>query len=120
MRNRNYKQHVYDAAAYETASDEEKDYASVLASAPKHAFSTGQCTYCGHYAPCPVEIDIAMANKLYDLAMMQEEISGTVRAHYNQLNANAADCIGCKSCESRCPFHVPVVDRMQKAKELME
>ena len=87
-------QHVYEAVAYETASGAEKDYASVLASAPRHAFSTGQCTYCGHCAPCPARIDIAMVNKLYDLALMQDEIPGTVRAHYQQLNANAADCIG--------------------------
>lgn len=111
-------QHVYEAVAYETASSEEKDYASVLASAPRHAFSTGQCTYCGHCAPCPARIDIAMVNKLYDLALMQDEIPGTVRAHYQQLNANAADCIGCGSCESRCPFQVPITGRMRKAKEL--
>lgn len=71
-------QHVYDAVAYETASEEEKDYAGVLASAPRHAFSTGQCTYCGHCTPCPAEIDIAMVNKLYDLVTMQEEIPGAV------------------------------------------
>lgn len=111
-------QHVYDAVAYENASEEEKDYASVLASALRYAFSTGQCTYCGHCVPCPAEIDIAMVNKLYDLATMQEEIPGTIRAHYQQLNANAADCIGCGGCEGRCPFHVPIVERMQKAKEL--
>ncbi len=111
-------QHVYDAVAYETASEEQKDYASVLASAPNHAFSTGQCTYCGHCAPCPVKIDIAMVNKLYDLAVMQEEVPGTVRAHYGQLGANAADCVGCKACESRCPFRVPVAERMQKTKAL--
>ena len=111
-------QHVYDAVAYETASEEQKDYASVLASAPNHAFSTGQCTYCGHCAPCPAKIDIAMVNKLYDLAVMQEEVPGTVRAHYGQLGANAADCVGCKACESRCPFRVPVAERMQKTKAL--
>ncbi len=110
--------HVTEAVAYETATDQEKDYASVLASAPSHAFSTGQCTYCGHCAPCPSRIDIAMVNKLYDLAVMQEEVPGTVRAHYGQLEANAADCIGCKGCEIRCPFHVPIADRMQKTKEL--
>lgn len=111
-------QHVYAATAYETASEEEKDYASILAAAPNHAFSTGQCTYCGHCAPCPVKIDIAMVNKLYDLATMQEEVPATVRAHYAQLKANALDCIGCKTCEGRCPFHVPIAERMQKAQDL--
>lgn len=111
-------EHVYAATAYETAADAEKDYASVLAAAPQHAFSTGQCTYCGHCAPCPKKIDIAMVNKLYDLAVMQEEVPATVRAHYQDLKANASDCIGCKSCESRCPFHVPVAERMERTREL--
>ena len=109
--------HVDAAVAYETATDEEKDYASVLAKAPRHAYY-GQCTYCGHCAPCPVGIDIAMVNKLYDLAVMQDEIPGTLRAHYNQLSANAKDCIGCKGCETRCPFGVAVVSRMEKTAKL--
>ncbi len=111
-------QHVSEAVAYETASEEEKDYASVLASAPCHRFSTGQCTYCGHCAPCPSKIDIAMVNKLYDLAVMHSEIPGTLRAHYQQLGANASDCIGCRGCESRCPFQVPIAERMEKTKAL--
>lgn len=109
--------HVDAAVAYETATDEEKDYASVLAKAPRHAYY-GQCTYCGHCAHCPVGIDIAMVNKLYDLAVMQDEIPGTLRAHYNQLSANAKDCIGCKGCETRCPFGVAVASRMEKAAKL--
>ncbi len=109
---------VREAAAYETASEEEKDYASVLANAPHHAYF-GQCTYCGHCAPCPMEIDIAMVNKLYDLAAMQPEVPATVRAHYAALSANAGDCIACGGCEERCPFGVPVVERMEKAKELL-
>ena len=113
----NTSEHVRAAVAYETAFEAEKDYASVLAKAPHHSYGNGQCTYCGHCAPCPVGIDIAMVNKLYDLATMHEEVPATVRAHYAALNANAADCIGCKGCESRCPFHVPVVERMEKAKE---
>lgn len=111
-------QHVYEAVAYETATEQEKDYASVLASAPSHAFSTGQCTYCGHCAPCPARIDIAMVNKLFDLATMQSQVPDTVRAHYEALSANASDCVGCKTCEGRCPFHVPVAERMRKAREL--
>ena len=110
-------EHVRAAVAYETASEEEKDYASVLAKAPHHAYF-GQCTYCGHCAPCPAEIDIAMVNKLYDLAVMQEEVPAAVRAHYEGLSANAGDCVGCKGCEERCPFGVAVAERMEKAREL--
>ena len=110
-------EHVDAAVAYETATEEERDYASVLAKAPHHAYG-GQCTYCGHCAPCPAGIDIAMVNKLYDLATMQPEVPATVKAHYGALSATAADCIACGGCETRCPFGVPVVERMEKAKAL--
>lgn len=110
-------EHVDAAVAYESASDEEKDYASVLAHAPHHAYS-GQCTYCGHCAPCPAGIDIAMVNKLLDLAKMQQETPASLREHYNNLSANAADCIACGGCETRCPFGVHVVERMAEAKEV--
>ena len=106
--------HVYAAAAYETASESDKDYASVLAAAPKHAYG-GQCTYCGHCAPCPAGIDVAMVNNFTDLAAMQPEVPDGVRAHYLALGATAADCIACGGCETRCPFHVPVIDRMAQA-----
>ena len=111
--------HVDAAVAYETASEDEKDYASVLAHAPAHAYY-GQCTYCGHCAPCPAGIDIAMVNKLYDLARMQEgkAIPATLKAHYEQLSAGAKDCIGCGGCQQRCPFGVPVIERMKKTAEI--
>ena len=109
-------EHVDAAVAYETAAMEEKDYASVLAGAPRHGYY-GQCTYCGHCAPCPAGIDIAMVNKLYDLALMQEELPASLKAHYDQLSANADACIGCKSCESRCPFGVKIAERMARTKE---
>lgn len=111
-------EHVKQAVAYETASQEEKDYASVLANAPKNTFGKGECTYCGHCKPCPSNIDIAMVNKYYDLASMQPEVPATVRAHYFALEHRADECIGCKGCESRCPFGVSIAERMKKADEL--
>ena len=110
-------EHVLAAVAYETASEEERDYASTLAVAPRHAYA-GQCTYCGHCAPCPKGIDIAMVNKLYDLAVMQPQVPESIRAHYQALTARAEDCIACGNCEKRCPFGVPVVQRMEKIKAL--
>ena len=110
-------EHVLEAASYETACDAEKDYASVLAAAPQHAYS-GRCMYCNHCKPCPENIDIAMVNKLYDLAAVQETMPESVRAHYFALEKNAADCTGCGGCETRCPFGVKVAQRMREAAEL--
>ena len=110
-------EHVDAAVAYESATDEEKDYATALAGAPFHAYS-GQCTYCGHCAPCPSGIDIAMVGKLYDLATMHEEVPASLKAHYESLSANGKDCIGCGGCEARCPFGVHVIERMRKAEEV--
>lgn len=108
---------VAAALAYETATPEEKDYASVLAAAPKHAFS-GQCAYCGHCAPCPKGIDVAMVNKLLDLAEMTNAPSPSLVAHYRSLAANAGDCVGCGGCETRCPFGVNVRERMDAARKI--
>jgi len=111
------KEQVDQAVAYETASDQDRDYASVIAGAPLHAYM-GQCTYCGHCKPCPMDIDIAMVNKFYDLAALQDQVPESVREHYRALSATASDCIGCQSCESRCPFEVKIAERMQKTAAL--
>lgn len=111
-------EHVEQAVAYETASDEEKDYAGVLARAPRHTFGQGECTYCGHCKPCPANIDIAMVNKYYDLASMQPQVPDTVRAHYLALDHHADECVGCKACESRCPFGVQIAQRMERTAAL--
>ena len=109
--------HIADAVRYETATDDEKDYASVLASAPRHAYF-GQCTYCGHCAPCAVGIDIATVNKFYDLAVMQDEVPASVREHYRALSVRADACVACRACETRCPFGVSIAERMGQAATL--
>ena len=112
------REQIDQAVAYETADDAARDYASVLANAPKHSFAGGECTYCGHCKPCPADIDIAMVNKLYDLAVMQPEVPASLRAHYANLAHYADECIACRGCESRCPFGVKVAERMKKTAEL--
>ena len=108
---------IDEAVAYETASDDEKDYASVIASAPMHSYS-GQCTYCGHCKPCPMDLDIAMINKFYDLAAVQPKVPESVQAHYEALAHTASECIGCRGCESRCPFGVKIAERMEETARL--
>ena len=111
------KAQVDAATAYEAADNTEKDYASVLANAPAHAYR-GQCTYCGHCKPCVANLDIAMINKFYDLATMQPEVPAAVQSHYELLEKTASACIDCHACESRCPFGVKIAERMKKTAEL--
>ena len=101
--------------AYETASDEEKDYAATFASFPKISWK-GYCMYCGHCAPCPVGIDVADVTKFLNLTKAQKKVPETVAQHYSVLKAHGGDCIGCGSCEKRCPFEVPIRENMKAAK----
>ncbi|WP_407424801.1 aldo/keto reductase [Methanobrevibacter sp.] len=108
---------LMESLKYCNAGDDEKDYAEVLKNAPLHSFK-GQCTYCGHCQPCSSGIDIAMVNKLFDLAKNQDEVPASVNEHYHNLKYNANDCIACGECELRCPFEVYIVDVMLDAQDL--
>ena len=108
---------VAEALAYETADAEERDYASVLAGAQAHAYY-GQCTYCGHCAPCAVGINIALVNKYADLAALHDSVPEGVGEHYRELEVTADACTGCRSCEERCPFGVPIAQKMEEAAAL--
>ena len=103
--------------AYETAGEEEKDYAQAFASMPKISWQ-GHCMYCGHCAPCPKGIDVAAVTKFLNLARAQGSVPETVREHYGILEHRAGECIACGACEKRCPFGVPVVENMTTASEI--
>lgn len=105
------------ALAYETATPQQLDFSEILANAPAHAYF-GQCTYCGHCQPCVVGINIATVNKFADLALAQPTVPESVRQHYLALDKNAADCIGCGSCEPNCPFGVKIAERMAETAQL--
>ncbi len=105
---------IDSALAWCTASAAERDYSKVLAGASRNTW-TGYCLYCGHCAPCPKEIDIASVNKYLNLALAQKEVPDTVRDHYRLLKHHASECIQCGACEKRCPFGVPVRQKMKEA-----
>lgn len=108
---------LLDSLHYEDASEAERDYAAVLAAMPRVSWQ-GHCMYCGHCAPCPEGIDIAMVTKFLNLCRAQGEIPETVREHYAALARHAGNCIACGICERRCPFGVNVRENMQEAKRL--
>ena len=108
---------VRDIMTYLDTPAEEKDYTEFL-DAMESDFR-GNCVYCGHCAPCPADIDIAAVNRYLDIAKLDTaNVPPSIRSHYGSLAAHGGDCIGCGSCEKRCPFGVPVIEQMKEAKDI--
>ena len=111
------KAQLQECLRYETAGEQEKDYAAALASFP-HISWEGHCMYCGHCAPCPKDIPIASVIQFLNLAKAQGTVTETVREHYGLLKHKASECIQCHACERRCPFHVDITECMRQAAAL--
>lgn len=91
------------------AAPEEKDYSVIASFAPKDA--EGTCVYCNHCEPCPAGLNVGLINKYYDLAKAGDHLA---HDHYEKLEVKADQCIKCGHCNSRCPFHVDQVKKMEK------
>lgn len=106
------------AMRYFEADDAERDYAEVLGTM-RNDFK-GNCVYCSHCQPCPAGIDIASVNKYLDIAQLDvNSVPPSIRSHYRSLPHGGAECIGCGSCQERCPFGVHVIDNMAAAHKLL-
>ncbi|MHB0858192.1 MAG: aldo/keto reductase [Anaerolineae bacterium] len=105
---------VRAALAYLDASEAEKDYAEILSATRWNL--KGSCMYCNHCLPCPQGIDIAAVTALLDSAA--SGVSAILEAKYKALEATGGDCIQCGACMERCPFHVDVIENMERAAAL--
>ena len=81
-----------------------------------HVFVTpkdtkGTCVYCKHCHPCPAGLDIGLINKYYDLSRLGDVLA---KEHYLTLEKAASDCLQCGHCNSRCPFSVDQMARMEE------
>jgi predicted aldo/keto reductase-like oxidoreductase len=104
--------HLADALAYGTASEEEKDFAAIVVDFDHYV--EGECVYCNHCLPCPEAIDIGQTIRLFEMA--QRGID--VRSVYGAMAAGAADCTQCGACGVRCPFGVQTMAKMAQAAAL--
>lgn len=108
---------VEEAVNYLNVSEEERDFSAVIQE--YQGSLKGSCVYCNHCLPCPSEINVANVIKYLDIAELNEEnIPPSIKSHYRSLEHHASECIFCGSCEERCPFSVPVMQKMKKAAAL--
>lgn len=97
---------------YYNATEKERDYSFIGGLSYKNM--AGACLYCNHCQPCPAGIDIGTVNKYLDLGKSGDALAID---HYAKLERHASDCVDCGACETRCPFHVKVRERIAEAKQ---
>lgn len=102
---------VEAAIAYLDAGQEQRDFSAIDVNALWKLRRC--CVYCNHCLPCPSEIEIGSLMRLLDAA--EHALNETVTAEYRALTKKASDCTECGVCMERCPFDVPVLDRMEQA-----
>jgi predicted aldo/keto reductase-like oxidoreductase len=73
-----------------------------------------RCTYC---MPCEQGIDIPKTLAILDHAERFGYEWPSQRRRYHELEIKPDVCVECGECEERCPFQVPIVERLKKAKE---
>jgi predicted aldo/keto reductase-like oxidoreductase len=81
------------------------------------------CRQCGYCLPCSEEIDIPKVMKaLQDVRAASEtpNRAKSLKEKHQGLLAKAADCAECGDCEERCPYDLPIVERMKEAADLLE
>ncbi len=99
---------------YLEATEEEKDYRPIATGLA--SYMAGQCVYCHHCLPCPVNIPVGWMMWLLD------QLSGRaleeVRAIYADFKTDVTSCVECGECLARCPFGVDIMGRLTKVAEL--
>ncbi|MDR3563051.1 MAG: aldo/keto reductase [Negativicutes bacterium] len=70
------------------------------------------CRRCGYCKPCTVGIDIPTVFIWY-LQYTRYGLKGPMGSRYNGLKVKASDCTQCGVCEKRCPYDLPIRERMK-------
>lgn len=71
------------------------------------------CRRCGYCAPCPQGINIPQ-NFLFVNYLRKYGLADWAKERYNAMPVTAKDCIGCGSCETRCPYNLPIREMLKK------
>ena len=75
------------------------------------------CRRCNYCAPCTMGINIPSVF-LFAGYLERYGLAGWAKERYATLPKNASDCISCGQCEPRCPYKLPISEKMKKiAKE---
>lgn len=79
------------------------------------------CTGCEYCLPCPQGVSIPRIFGLVNTASMYNDIE-KCRNGYNELlekNNDATQCVECGHCESVCPQHIQIIEKLKESHEYL-
>lgn len=85
----------------------------------RSSLGTQFCRRCNYCAPCSVGIAIP-AQFLFEGYYTRYDLKDWALQRYKAQDKNAADCIACGVCESRCPYDLPIRDMMKRVVKCFE
>ena len=75
------------------------------------------CRRCNYCSPCTAGINIYSV-LLFEGYYTRYNLRQWASERYNALGKYASECIGCGVCEPRCPYGLPIREKMKKAAEV--
>jgi len=74
------------------------------------------CRRCGYCKPCPEGIDIPNVF-VFEGYVTRYNLSDFGRARYANLPVKADACVRCGKCERKCPYNLPIIQKLKQAVE---
>ena len=102
------------AAAENAAPLSAQEKAEILAI--RDQLGTQFCRRCNYCAPCREGISIPNVF-LFEGYLSRYGLADWARSRYATLAQKASACIGCGTCEDRCPYHLPIRVMLKRAAE---
>ena len=82
----------------------------------KEELGTGFCRMCNYCQPCPQQIMIS-AIMYTKVALTRFDAERIFKREWDKFMEKVPDCIDCGECEERCPYNLPIRERIKEAAE---
>ncbi len=76
------------------------------------------CRQCGYCLPCTVDIDIPKVF-LYERYAKRFWLDDYAKEQYALLVVKGDECIECGKCEEKCPYELPIMEKIASAHKLL-